>query len=100
MKGIKMITIVFFALSAVLLPLQADEGADFELLLQKAYKYGNIRVILNLDVPDYQRLAGESARFRSGDLSAAARQGGFSADLRLGWVSKSAPKTAWGQRDS
>ncbi len=63
--------------------INADTGNDFELMLQKAYKYGKLRVILNLDVPKIGELTAESSKVKTGDTSRMAQQTGFDADLKL-----------------
>ena len=78
---ILLVLILMIALSAGLG--SAERGDDFEILLQKAYRNGQLRVIVNLDVPDIEKLTGESVMFRTGDTSHAARQGGYNADLKL-----------------
>ncbi|MEN8223160.1 MAG: S8 family serine peptidase, partial [Acidobacteriota bacterium] len=83
MKGIKIFSILILLALFSLFTLSAETGEGFELMLQKAYKFGKVRVILNLDVPGIERLTEESAKFTTGDISPMARQGGFDADLNL-----------------
>ena len=61
--------------------MSAETAEGFELMLQKAYKFGNVRVILNLDVPGIEKFTEDSVKFKTGDMSPMARQGGFDADL-------------------
>ncbi len=83
MKSIKLVVVIMVLI--VLFPnlKGMTSGEDFELLLQKAYRTGDVRVILSLDVPDIEKLTAESNKIKTGDLSPAAKQDGFDADLKL-----------------
>ncbi|MCK5222695.1 MAG: hypothetical protein KAR14_14005, partial [Candidatus Aminicenantes bacterium] len=83
MKGVKVIFVLVLLITFSVSLGSVETGNDFELMLQKAYKYGTIRVILNLDIPDIDKLTAESSRIKTGDTSSMARQAGFDADLKL-----------------
>ncbi len=83
MKGMKIIIILALMITFSISLGSVETGTDFELMLQKAYKHGTLRVILNLDVPDIDTLTKVSTSIRTGDTSQMARQSGFIADLEL-----------------
>ncbi len=83
MKGIKIFSLLILLTMFSTFTLSAETSEGFELMLQKAYKFGNIRVILNLEVPEINKLTEESVKFKTGDMSPMAKQGGFDADLKL-----------------
>ncbi len=83
MKGMKIVIILVLMIAFSIWLGSVETGTDFELMLQKAYKHGTLRVILNLDIPDIDKLTEVSTSIRTGDTSPMARQAGFSADLEL-----------------
>ncbi|MCK5220079.1 MAG: S8 family serine peptidase, partial [Candidatus Aminicenantes bacterium] len=83
MKGMKIVIILVLMIAFSICLGSVETGTDFELMLQKAYKHGTLRVILNLDIPDIDKLTEVSTSIRTGDTSPMARQAGFSADLEL-----------------
>lgn len=83
MKGVKVIIVSILMIVFSTSLGSVEKGNDFEILLQKTYKYGTLRVILKLDIPDIDKLTAESSRFKTGDTGSMARQSGFDADLKL-----------------
>jgi len=83
MKRLKIFSVLFVLPLFALVSMGADTSDSHELMLQKAYKYGNLRVILEMEVPGIEELTEKSILFKTGDLSPAARRGGFDADLNL-----------------
>ncbi|MCK5003524.1 MAG: S8 family serine peptidase [Candidatus Aminicenantes bacterium] len=83
MKGMKIVIVLVLMITFSICLGGVETGTDFELMLQKAYKHGTLRVILNLDIPDIIKLTKASTSIRTGDTSPMARQAGFNADLEL-----------------
>ncbi len=83
MKKLKIAVILVFLMLFSLNISGIDRENDLELMFQKACKFGEVRVIIEMDVPDIKNLTYQSVQVKTGDLRPVTKLAGFNADLKL-----------------